>query len=766
MKKPTYPVEKEEDVRIEAPTEVAAGATAVASALRHGLTEMTVSSCSKSFLNLNQTKGFDCPSCAWPDPDPSDRSGVAEYCENGAKAVAEEATSKRVDIDFWAKHSVEELMSWSEYKLGKAGRITHPMILRPGQTHYEPISWDDSFALIGQHLKALDDPNEAIFYTSGRASNEAAFLYQLFSRIYGTNNLPDCANLCHEASGVAMSEAIGIGKGTVKLEDFYATDLVIVIGQNPGTNHPRMLSAMQKAKRTGAKIIGINPLPETGLKSFKNPQEIQGWIGKATPLSDLFLQVRLNQDMALLKAILLELYRRETAQPGSTFDQEFIQNHTHGYAEFIEDLQTHDLDSLAEACGIPVAQIVEATDIIQASRKMIICWAMGITQHRNSVATIREIVNLLLVKGSIGKAGAGACPVRGHSNVQGDRTVGIWDKIKPAFAEKLKARFGFDPPMENGYNAVEAIHAMHEGKAKVYISLGGNLLLAGPDTEYMAKGMRRCKLTVMVSTKPNRSHLVTGKIALILPCLGRTERDIQASGPQFYTVENSMGIVHNSKGVLPPASPHLLSEPAIVARMAEASVGNLPKLNWSKMAANYDNIRDAIEACIPGFDDYNRRVRDDAGFYLPNAAREGRFKTATGKANFFVAELPKWELSEGQFLMTTVRSHDQFNTTIYGNNDRYRGVFNGRRIVFMHADDIQKEGFQDGELVDLFSHYDGIERSAPRFRIVAYDIPTRCVATYFPEANPLIPIDRFGLKSHTPISKSVVISMRKSSAQE
>ncbi|MEM9918988.1 MAG: FdhF/YdeP family oxidoreductase [Bacteroidota bacterium] len=759
MKKPTLPIEEEKDIRIGTPSDVAAGATAVVSALKHGLGQMKLTACTKSFLNLNQTEGFDCPSCAWPDPDPKDRSGFAEYCENGAKAVAEEATADRADLAFWAKHSVEQLMGWSEYRLGKAGRITHPMILRPGQTHYEPIDWEAAFQLIGQQLKALKDPNEAVFYTSGRASNEAAFLYQLFARIYGTNNLPDCANLCHEASGVALAQSIGTGKGTVKLEDFYATDLVIVIGQNPGTNHPRMLSALQKAKRNGAKIIGINPLPETGLKSFKNPQEFQGWVGSGTSLTDLFLQVRINEDMALLKAIMRSLLDRERAQPHSVFDHDFIREKTHGYADFIEALQDHDIDELSADCGISRQQIEAAADLIQKSRKMIICWAMGITQHRNSVATIQDIVNLLLLKGSIGKPGAGACPVRGHSNVQGDRTVGIWDVLKPAFAEKLKERFQFDPPMEDGYNAVSSLHAMHEGKVKVYISLGGNLLLAGPDTEYAAEGMRRCGLTVMVSTKPNRSHLVTGQTALILPCLGRTERDIQASGPQFYTVENSMGIVHNSKGVLPPASEHLLSEPAIVARMAKATVGDLPTIDWLEMQDNYDHIRDAIEACIPGFDDYNRRVRDDAGFYLPNAAREGHFKTATGKANFTATQLNQIKLSEGQFLMTTVRSHDQFNTTIYGNDDRYRGVFNGRRVVFMNREDIEAGGFQDGQLVDLHSHYEGVKRSVPRFRIVAYDIPRRCLATYFPEANPLIPFNKYGLKSHTPISKSVVITM-------
>lgn len=759
MTKQILPVQKEK-VEVKDTSEVAAGITAVASSIKSGVQQMGLVACTKSFLTLNQTHGFDCPSCAWPDPLPSERSKIAEYCENGARAVADEGTTKRANPKFWKKHSISELMEWSEYKLGKSGRITHPMILREGSQHYEPINWADAFQLIGDKLNSLDSPNEAVFYTSGRASNEAAYLYQLFSRMYGTNNLPDCSNLCHESTGRGLSEVIGYGKGTVKLEDFYVADLIIVIGQNPGTNHPRMMSALQKCKRRGGKIISVNPLPETGLKSFKNPQEVQGWIGSGTTLTDLFLQVKINEDIALLKAIMRELLNREEAQPGSTFDHDFIQEYTDGYADFIADLKRYNVQEMADKCGISKAKIVEAADMIQNAKRMIICWAMGITQHRNGVSNVKEIVNLLLLRGAMGIPGAGACPVRGHSNVQGDRTVGIWDVMKPSFAKKLKDRFDFDPPMEQGYNAVKSIEAMHDGKVKVYISLGGNLLLAGPDTAYTARGMNQCDLTVMISTKPNRNHLVTGKTALILPCLGRTERDIQQSGQQFYSVENSMAIVHSSKGVLSPASKHLLSEPAIIASIAKATVGDRPSINWLDMVSNYDFIRSAIEKTVPGFDNYNERVRREGGFYLPKPPGERVFNTPSGKAIFTVVDVPSHRLKKGEYLMTTIRSHDQFNTTIYGHDDRYRGIYNGRRVIFMNKKDIETAGLNNGDIVDISSHYE-VERLAPQFRVVEYSIPQGCVATYFPETNVLVPFNKYARKSEQPVSKSIIVRLKK-----
>ena len=762
-KKPTLPID-DEKIKLAQPPEVAAGITAVVSSFKKGYGQMSVLNCTKSFMNLNQTKGFDCPSCAWPDPMPGDRSSFAEYCENGAKAVAEEATSRRADLDFWAKHSVAELNTWSEQKLGKAGRITHPMILKPGGTHYEPISWEDAFDHIATELNAVDDPNEATFYTSGRTSNEAAFLYQLFIRQFGTNNLPDCSNMCHETSGAGLSETIGIGKGTVKLEDFYVADLVIVIGQNPGTNHPRMMSALQKTKRRGGKVISINPLPETGLNKFKNPQELSGWVGSPTNICDLFLQVRVNSDIALLKAIMRSLLDMEEAAPGTVFDHEFIKEYTEGYSALVDDLRKQNVKELAEDCGIAIADIKQAAQLIQSNKKMIICWAMGITQHENGVDNIREIANLLLLRGSIGIPGAGACPVRGHSNVQGDRTMGIWEKLKPAFGAKLKERYNFEPPTEVGYDAVAAINAMHAGKVKVFFAMGGNFVLAAPDTEYTADAMRKCKLTVMVSTKPNRNHLVTGQAGIILPCLGRTEKDMQSGGQQFVTVENSMGIVHQSKGVLKPASEHLISEPDIVARLAVATLGEKSEVNWTELVQNYDLIRDEIEFCIPGFEDYNRRVRREGGFYLPNGPRERKFTTVNGKAQMSVVPVAPNPLKEGEYLMTTLRSHDQFNTTIYDNNDRYRGISNGRRVVMMNEKDMAADGLKKGDYVDLYNFHGGEERMSPKYMVVPFSIPTRCVATYFPEANVLVPIGQFARKAHTPASKSVVIEIRKTTS--
>lgn len=759
-KKYTLPIEKEENIKIGKPMDTAVGMRAVTSSFANGLEQMDWLKCSKAFLTLNQVKGFDCPSCAWPDPKPSERSSIAEYCENGAKAVAEEATESRVTPDFFAKHSIAELNTWSERDLGKTGRITHPMILRKGGTHYEPISWEGAFKHIAQKLNKLNSPDEAVFYTSGRTSNEAAFLYQLFVRQYGTNNLPDCSNMCHETTGMGLSNTIGIGKGTVKLEDFYVADLVIIMGQNPGTNHPRMLSALQKTKRNGGKIIAVNPLEETAFKKFKNPQEIRGWIGSGTPISDLFLQVKINGDLALLKAIMCVLLEMEEEKPGTVFNHEFIEKYTDGVEELIANLKAQDVWELSEQCGIPMGEIRQAAEMISQGKRMIICWAMGITQHENGVANVQEIVNLLLLRGSIGIPGAGACPVRGHSNVQGDRTMGVWEKLRPGLKKRMEKIWDFEAPTEDGYNAVTSIQAMHNNKVKVFFSMGGNLLLAAPDTEYTAKGMRNCDLTVMVSTKPNRNHLVTGKEAIILPCLGRTEKDEQATGQQFVSVENSMGIIHKSEGVLPPASEHLLSEPKIICELAKATLGKKSSVDWEGLSGNYDLIRDKIEACIPGFDNYNERVRRKGGFYLPNGPREQNFTTDAGKAHFTVNEVPNHTLKKGEYLMTTLRSHDQFNTTIYDHNDKYRGIENGRRVAMMNKADLQAAGLKQGDYVDLVSHYKGVERLAPQFMVVEYNIPSQSIATYFPEANILVPIDQYS-KTHTPASKSVVVTVQK-----
>lgn len=755
------PVETD-GIEIKPAGHVAGGIPAIAQTVKHAWREMGARRSLKTLLAVNQKDGFDCPGCAWPEPD-VERSHV-EFCENGAKAVAEEATTKRVTPEFFREWSVAELSNKSDFWLGKQGRLTHPMLLKKDATHYEPVSWDDAFTHIATELNALATPDEAIFYTSGRASNEAAFLYQLFVRQFGTNNLPDCSNMCHESSGSALTETIGVGKGTVTLEDFNLAEAIFIIGQNPGTNHPRMLTALQKAKRNGCTIVHINPLPETGTTRFKHPQEIFRMLGKGTSLADLFLQVRINGDVALLKGIMKEMLEEEQRRPGQVLDQEFIKAQTDGFESFAEAIRQMNWDELVEQSGINRERMREAAEIMMRSEKTICCWAMGLTQHRNAVANIQEIVNLLLLRGQIGKPGAGACPVRGHSNVQGDRTMGIWERPTDAFLDSLSKEFSFEPPRAHGYDTVEAIKAMHAGRGRVFFALGGNFLSATPDTEYTAQSLRRCRLTVHVSTKLNRAHLITGEQALILPCLGRTEIDVQAAGEQFVSSENSMGVVQASRGSLEPASTHLLSETAIVARLATATLNKRSNVNWLALAGNYDLIRASIERVIPGFEDYNRRVRVPGGFYLPNLARARQFKTASGKAQFTVHKLPRHDLADGQFLMMTMRSHDQFNTTIYGLDDRYRGVYNGRRVVFLNPQDVEAAGLNEGQLVDLISHFEGEERTAVRFVVVPYSIPRRCAATYFPEANVLVPINSVAEKSNTPASKSVIISLRPSAS--
>ena len=738
----------------------AVGTTAIKSSLNHVFSEVGVLKGIGLLKNLNQTYGFDCPGCAWPDPDEK-RAFLAEYCENGAKAVAEEATKNKVSPMFFATHSVQELSELSDYEIGKSGRITHPMVLKEGQQHYEEISWNDAFQLIGQELNALTSPDEAIFYTSGRTSNEAAFLYQLFVRQFGTNNLPDCSNMCHESSGVALSETLGIGKGSVTLDDFNHADLVIVMGQNPGTNHPRMLTALGQTKDNGGKIITINPLPEVGLMRYVDPQNPLEWFGKGQQLTDLFLQVKINGDVALLKIILKLMKEKERAHPRSVFNHDFITTKTEGIDAFLEDLDRFSIEDLLPQTGLELHQIREAAELIMANDKIIVCWAMGLTQHKNSVDNIREVVNLLLLKGSIGKKGAGTCPVRGHSNVQGDRTVGIWEKLKPEFGDKLAKEFNFTPPKEEGFDVVNSIKAMHQGKAKFFMGMGGNFVSATPDTEFTADALRQCQLTVHVSTKLNRSHLVHGKQALILPCLGRTEKDIQVSGDQFVTVENSMGKVHSSDGHLKPCSSYLLSEPAIVAGIAKATLHET-SVKWDDLIGNYDLIRDKIEATVSGFENYNARVRQKGGFYLPNNARENNFTpTHTGKANFSLNRVSDIQLEEDQFILMTVRTHDQYNTTIYGLNDRYRGVLNERRVVFIHPEDAKKLGLKKLDRVNLVSHYEKQKRVAEDFLVIPYSIPRQCTATYFPEANVLVPIKSTADYSNTPTSKTVIITIEK-----
>jgi molybdopterin-dependent oxidoreductase alpha subunit len=752
--------EKFTGLKLIKPKTVAAGIPAVIVSAEHIFSEMNVARGMKALLALNQKDGYDCPGCAWPDPD-DDRSRIAEYCENGVKAIAEEATTKKLTHEFFEKNSVSELAELSDYGIGKKGRIAQPMYLPKGASHYQPVTWDDAFKKIAEYLNNLSSPDEAVFYTSGRTSNEAAFLYQLFVREFGTNNLPDCSNMCHESSGVALGESLGTGKGSVTLEDFYKAEVILILGQNPGTNHPRMLSALQKAKENGCVIISINPLKETGLMSFSNPQTIKGALGINAKLADIFLQVKINGDMALLQAIELLLLQEEEKNPGSVLDKNFISEHIEAYDKFISHLKEQNIESLLQSCGITLDQIKPVVNILSRKNKIIACWAMGLTQHKNAVDTIKEIVNLLLLKGSIGKPGAGCCPVRGHSNVQGDRTMGIYEKPSPTLLNKLKNVFGFNPPQKHGYDTVESIHAMHQGKAKVFIAMGGNFLSATPDTSYTTDALRKCRLTVHISTKLNRSHLVTGEEAIILPTLGRSDKDFVNGEDQFVSTENSMGVIQLSKGNLKPISDNLLSEPLIVCRLANATLGNKAKANWNDYMLHYDNIRNDIEKVIPGFENYNKRVRKPGGFYLPNSAREKKFKTISGKAAFNVAGVSHHPLAEDEYMMMTIRSHDQFNTTIYGLNDRYRGVLNERRVIFMNKNDIARANLKAGDVVDIYNFHSGVERIARKFIIVQYNIPEKCTATYFPETNVLVPIDSVAEKSNTPTSKSVIIKMRK-----
>jgi len=743
------------------PKRWAAGLPGVAVSGRDAIRQMGVVRSARTLLRVNQQSGFDCPGCGWPEPDV--RSPF-EFCENGAKAVAEEATTRRVSAAFFEEHTVTELRERSDHWLGQQGRLTVPMWLAPDADRYAPISWDRAFDLVAATLRGLDHADQAAFYTSGRTSNEAAFLYQLFVRAFGTNNLPDCSNMCHESSGAALTETIGVGKGSVTLDDVHAADLIVVVGQNPGTNHPRMLTALEQAKRNGARIIAVNPLPEAGLLAFRNPQSARGLVGRGTPLADLFLQIRVNGDLALFQALNRLLIERDE-QRGDAIDHDFVACYCHGYEALTDHLRHASWPELLEATGLTRGEIDDALELVVGSHRTIVCWAMGLTQHRNSVATIREIVNLLLLRGSIGRTGAGVCPVRGHSNVQGDRTMGIWECPSPSLLDALRDEFGFEPPREPGYDVVDTIRAMRDGRVRVLVALGGNFLSATPDTEVTAAALAGSDLTVHISTKLNRSHLHPGHQALILPCLGRTERDEQRTGPQIVSVEDSMSMVHPSQGRLAPASDALLSEVSIVCRLARRTLGDDPAVPWEELEADYDAIRDRISRVIPGFADFNRRLHDDGGFVLPHPPRdERRFPTADGKAHLTVNRLDVLRVPEGRLLMQTVRSHDQYNTTIYGLDDRYRGVHQGRRVVFVHPDDLRELGVADGEVVDLVGEHDGQERRAPEFRVVAYPTARGCCATYFPEANVLVPLDSVAEVSNTPTSKSIVVRLERVSS--
>ncbi|WP_396349769.1 FdhF/YdeP family oxidoreductase [Gordonia amicalis] len=740
----------------------AAGVPAVAVALKRGLEQMGAVRTVQTLVKLNQRDGFDCPGCAWPET-PGHRKH-AEFCENGAKAVAEEATKRSVTPEFFAAHSVEDLGTRSGYWLSQQGRLAHPMYLAPGDTHYRPVSWDEANRIIAAEFAAMSSPDEAVFYTSGRTSNEAAFVYQLFARSLGTNNLPDCSNMCHESSGAALGASIGIGKGSVTVPDLEAADLILIAGQNPGTNHPRMLGTLEKAKHNGARIIAINPLPEAGLRRFKDPQKVGGVIGEGTKLADDFLQVRLGSDMALFRAVARLLRDAENANPGTVFDHEFLAESCAGVDDYLALLDDVDIDEVAAITGLTIAQIVDLAEAVRTSQRIVLCWAMGLTQHRHGVATIAEGTNVLLLRGMIGRIGAGLCPVRGHSNVQGDRTMGIFEKMPESFLAAQDAEFGIVSPRKHGYDTVAAIKAMAAGNVRVFVAMGGNFVSASPDTEATADALRRCALTVHVSTKLNESHTVTGRAALILPTLGRTDRDVINGVAQRVSVEDSMSAVHLSRGSLPPVSTELRSEVAIVCDLATATLGADHPVPWQHLKGDYDAIRDRIERVIPGFEDFNIRVRRSDGFVLPHPPRDTRtFDTPNGKANFAAYPLEWVQIPEGRLILQTLRSHDQYNTTVYGHDDRYRGIKGNRHVVMVSPADISALGLHDGQRVDIVSEFDGEhgleERRVRGFEIVAYDTPQGNAAAYYPETNPLVPLDSVAKESNTPVSKAVVVRL-------
>ncbi|WP_298750183.1 FdhF/YdeP family oxidoreductase [uncultured Serinicoccus sp.] len=748
----------DDDLEVGRRKDWAAGIPGVYHALKISQEQMGTVRTLRTLTRLNQKHGFDCSGCAWPDPD---HRSPAEFCENGAKAVAEEATLRTIGPDFFEEHDLADLATRSDWWLGQQGRLVHPVVKVAGSTRYEPISWDDAFRMVAEQLTSLDDPDEAIFYTSGRTSNEAAFVYQLMVRAYGTNNLPDCSNMCHEASGAALGDTIGLGKGTVLLEDLHESELIIIAGQNPGTNHPRMLSALERAKENGAAIVAVNPLPEAGLQRFKNPQNPIRAVGPGTDLADDFLQIRLGGDMALFQALGALLLEREAADPGSVLDQDFLADHTEGFEAYREHLADLDWDEVLVATGLEREQIEALADRLARSRRTIVCWAMGLTQHEHSVAMLTEIVNVILLQGNIGRDGAGLCPVRGHSNVQGDRTMGIWEQMPDDFHDRLDAEFSFASPREHGYDTASAVEALRDGHARFFMGMGGNFVRAAPDTDVTEEALRSCAMTVQISTKLNRSHAVTGETALILPVLVRSERDQQASGPQRITVEDSMSAVHASHGPLPPASPHLLSEVAIVCRLARSIERVAAVADWQAFEDDYSTIRDAVSRVIPGFEDYEEKINDPGGFVLPHAARTREWgDTTIGKAQFSSNDLVYPEVPEGRLLLQTLRSHDQFNTTIYGLDDRYRGIENGRRVVFVHPADLEERGLRDGQHVDLVSHWEDGERVAEEFRIVSYDTARGCAAAYYPETNVLVPLGQRSRRSGTPASKSVVVELR------
>ena len=746
-------------IQIKEPLSSSAGFLGVKEALNHTFKEMGIIRATKALMKMNQEDGFRCPSCAWPVP--LKPSKVAEYCENGAKALADEATTQHINADFFASHSVEELSQLTDFELNKLGRITEPLLLRPDSLHYESISWENAYEIIAKELHELNNPDEAIFYTSGRSSNEAAFLYGMFARAFGTNNMPDCSNMCHEASGVALSNTLGIGKGSTTLEDLHEAEVVLTVGQNPGTNHPRMLAALEKCKNNGGSVISINPLEELGLVNFKNPQNISDMLGSGTPIADIHLPVKVNEDIALVKLILKKLVAIETLK-GNVFDLEFIEQYTNGYQELMEDLNKYDSSELLARTGVSENDIDKTVALLASKSKIIVCWAMGLTQHKNGVETIQEFVNLLLLKGAIGKPSAGTFPVRGHSNVQGDRSVGIMHFVNKEFNQRIQKHLGFAPPTTKGYDVAAAISAMHRKEAKVFMCLGGNFAMAAADTEYTAQAIQNCQLTVQISTKLNRSHLITGKTALILPTYGRSEKDYQNGQLQFLTMESSTGKVRQSRGLLKPASGAIKSEPEIIASIAHTYFNGNHAVNWKAMGQDYNLIRDAIDKTVKGFENTSERSKG-FGYYLPNNARIRDFSMLPqGKAKLTINTLSEHRLEKDELLLMTFRAHDQFNTTIYGLNDRYRGIYNERRVVFMNQEDMLEKNLKAQDIINIYSTYHGKTRTAKQFLVVPYKIPKGNIGAYYPETNVLIPHDEFDPRSRQHISKSIKVRVERS----
>ncbi|WP_246142158.1 FdhF/YdeP family oxidoreductase [Lacisediminihabitans profunda] len=762
-KKPINEGNSYPDLTVTPNEDWAVGLPAIYHSMEPAIAQLGLTRTAKLMTSINQKDGFDCMSCAWPDPD--DRKAL-EFCENGARAVTWEATPVTVPSSFWSEHSLTDLLDKSEYWLGMQGRLVEPVYKAAGSDHYEPVSWERAIGIVADRLKGLASPDEAAFYTSGRTANETAFVYQLFARAFGTNNLPDCSNMCHESTGTALGETIGIGKSTIAYDDFERTDLIIIMGQNPGTNHPRMLTALEDAKRSGASIVAVNPLPEAGLLRYKNPQRVRGLLGKGTTIADQFVQIRSGGDMALLQALSKRVLDAEDANPGTVLDHDFLDRHTQGLDDFRAHLADLDEDAVLAATGIAASEIDELAERYLAADRVIITWAMGLTQQKKAVDTLKEIINLLLLRGNIGKPGAGASPIRGHSNVQGDRTMGIWEQMPEPFLDAIEAEFGFAPPREHGMDSLKTVAGLQRGDVKVFFAVGGNFVAAISDTEAAEAAMRGTELTVQVSTKLNRSHVVTGTEALIMPTLGRTDFDLQASGPQFLSVEDTVCAVHATHGSLPPVDPRLLSEVSIITRLATAVLGDSVPVDWAGMERDYDVIRDHISRVVPGFENFNAQVRRKGGFVLPNGPRDSRtFATATGRAMITVNHLEHLERPAGRLILQTLRSHDQFNTTIYSLNDRYRGIHNGRDVVFVNPQDIAELGLEDGQRVDIFSEWpDEPDRVLRGYRVVSYPTAKGCAAAYFPEANVLIPLASAADGSNTPVSKAVVVRLEPVSA--